>query len=377
MTRLAREARFVGLLWIVSRTWLGLCAYAGHRAHPFREPIVGGYSGVPDWWLNVWTTYDSTYYIEIAQHGYRALTSAFFPLYPLLLRPFSGSDNHAALAGVVISNLSCLIGLWLLLRLATLQLGDAAGRRAALALAFFPSAVFSMAVYTDALFLMLSLAALYSARLSRWWIAALFGSMAALTRNAGAVLAVALLTEWWLQRRGAVTRATALHAAALAAPLFTFIAMQLYFRARFGGVTLLAAQVSFGRAASLPWVPVWRDLGEMLRHGFSLYSFVTLLNVAASCLVFVFIWSFRSRLARSESVLMAGIMLMQLCWSRTWPPYTISSMRYVLSTSAFPEALALTSLRRVPRSLELGLAALGVLTSGAVAYLFGLKAFVS
>ena len=377
MTSSRQDVRFVLLVWMTSRIWLGLCAYAGHRSHPFREPIVGGYSGVSNWWLNVWTTYDSTYYLEIAQYGYRALTSAFFPLYPLLLRPFAANENHAALAGVAISNVSFLIGLWFLLRLATLQLGDAAGRRAVLALAFFPSAVFSMAVYTDALFLMLSLVALYSARVSRWWIAALFGALAALTRNAGPVLAAALLAEWWVQRRSAANRVSVRHAAAVLSPMFAFVAMQLYFRARFVSVTLLASQASFGRKASMPWIPVWRDLGEILSHGLSAYSFVTLLNVAASCLVFVFVWCFRSRLAKAESILMAGVMLMQLCWSRTWPPYTISSLRYVLSTSAFPAAIALTSLQRLPRSVELGLAALGVLTSGAVAFLFGLKAFVS
>ncbi len=377
MTSSQRDARFVGLVWMASRVWLGLCAYAGHRAHPFREPIVGGYSGVSNWWLNAWTTYDSTYYLDIAQHGYRAITSAFFPLYPLLLRPFAADENVAAFAGIAISNLSFLAGLWLLLRLATMQLGDAAGRRAVLALAFFPSAVFSMAVYTDALFLMLSLASLYSARLSRWSLAAALGTLAALTRNAGPVLAAALLVEWWAQRRESRGRATVMHAATLLAPMLAFVAMQLYFRARFGGVTLLNAQVAFGRAASLPWTPVWRDLGEIIRHGPSLFSFVTLLNVAASCFVFLFAWIFRNRLAKAESVLMAGIMLMQLCWSRTWPPYTISSLRYTLSTSAFPESLALVSLKRLPRSVELGMAALGMLTSGAVAYLFGLKVFVS
>ena len=94
--RVSRDARFVAGTWLVSRLWLAACAYAGHMAHPFREAIPGGYAGVSNWWLNVWTTYDSTYYLEIARHGYRALTSAFFPLYPLLLRPFAADENAAA-----------------------------------------------------------------------------------------------------------------------------------------------------------------------------------------------------------------------------------------------------------------------------------------
>jgi Mannosyltransferase (PIG-V) len=377
MTQNGREARFVGITWAVSRLWLGACAYAGHRSHPFREPIVGGYSGVSSWWLNVWTTYDSTYYLEIAQHGYRTLTSAFFPLYPLLLRPFAAEENSGALVGVIISNLAFLIALWLVLRLATMQLGETVARRTVLMLAFFPSAVFSMAVYTDALFLMLSLAALYAARNVRWKTAALFGALAAFTRNAGAVLAVALLVEWWTLRRKSKVHAGFSDAAWLLSPLIAFVGIQVYFRLRFGAVTLLESQSKFGRAASVPWVPVWRDMVEIVRHGPSLFSFVTLLNVTASCLVFVLIWAFRKRIAKAESVVMGGIMLMQLCWSRTWPPYTISSLRYVLSTSAFPESVALTLDRRFPRGVELFIAGCGILVSGFVAYLFGLKVFVS
>jgi hypothetical protein len=186
-----------------------------------------------------------------------------------------------------------------------------------------------------------------------------------------------LLTEWWLQRRDTATEASAAAAAWLTAPILTFIGMQLYFGARFGRVTLLEAQASFGRAPSWPWTPIWRDLLEIAHRGFTLFAVVTMLNVAASCFVFLFAWRFRARLAVPDSVLMCGVMLMQLCYGRIWAPFTVSSLRYVLSTPGFVQGSALLVPATPRRLARLVLAVGGVLLSGGVAFLFGMKAFVS
>ncbi|MBC7843117.1 MAG: glycosyltransferase family 39 protein [Gemmatimonadaceae bacterium] len=372
----SRDARFVVLVWVVSRAWLALCAYAGHRMHPFLAPVRGGYSGVSNWWLNVWTTYDSTYFIEIAQRGYRPLTTAFFPLYPLLLRPFGPDENDIALAGILISNVAFLIALAILLQLGKAELGEHAARRSTLVLAFFPSAIYSMAVYTDALFLMLALLSFLAAREKRWAAAGLIAGLAALTRNAGPVLTAALAVEWVVQRRRVGQSLMSPSVVFVGVPVLVFVAVQLYFSARFGRVTLLAAQASFGRAPSMPWTPIIRDVMDVVRsrHGISL---VTLLNVGASCAVFVIAWIYRSRLAARNLMLMCGVMLMQLSYSRTWPPYTISSLRYVLSTPAFADGLALMSVTPRSRVVQLGFAIIGVLTCGTMALLFGMKAFIS
>ena len=376
VSAVGKQLRLVAAVWAISRTWLALCAYAGHRAHPFHESIVGGYAGVSNWWLNVWTTYDSTYFLEIARDGYRPLTSAFFPLYPLLLHPFSSDENAAALAGVVISNLAFLAALWLTWRLAHHRLGEALAKRTVLVLAFFPSAIFSMAVYTESLFLLLTLAAFTAAEHERWATAGILGALAAATRNAGLVITAALAVEWWFKNR-AHAQSRLGSAAWLLLPAGMFVVVQAYFRMRFGSVTLLAVQQAFGRAPSAPWVPIWRDLAILAKPQLSTFHLVTLLNVAPTIFAFVFAIVYRKRLAPSANVLMWGVMLMQLCFGKRSAPYTMSSMRFALGTTAMSEGTAIATLERMPRSVQLACAALGVLTSGFIAYLFGLKVFVS
>jgi hypothetical protein len=379
-----RDATFVLATFTVSRIWIALWAYAGHRMHPFRAPVIGGYSGVSMWWLNVWTTYDSVYFLEIAQHGYRPLTSAFFPLYPLLLRPFGPGENALALAGIAISNLAFLIALWLLLQLNRTEFGQVTARRSVLVLAFFPTAVFTMAVYTDALFLALAIGSLYAARLTHWKTAGVIGVLAALTRNAGVVLTAALCAEWYMQRRRATTPLDRHNIIFLCLPALAFFGMQAYFGARFGRLTLLEAQSFFGRAPSLPFSPIVHDLQTLAHHvtrfddNVSVVQFIIVsLNVAASCGVFAFAWRFRKRLPLADSVLMCGVMIMQLCYARTFGTRTVSSARYVLSTSGVSTALTLELERRSSPAIRYCFVVLALLLCGFMSLLFGMKDFIS
>jgi Gpi18-like mannosyltransferase len=83
----------------------------------------------------------------------------------------------------------------------------------------FPAAFFGAAVYTESLFLLGAIGALYFARRGYWEIAALLGVAAALTRFIGLIVAVMLLVEWWTQRR-ARTGDRRPSVLALAAPAF-------------------------------------------------------------------------------------------------------------------------------------------------------------
>ena len=70
----------------------------------------------------------------------------------------------------------------------------------------FPTALFFQAVYSEALFLLLTLLAFWWARDRRWALAGLAGLLAALTRSSGLLLVVPLAVLWWEQRRGAPLR---------------------------------------------------------------------------------------------------------------------------------------------------------------------------
>src|SRR5437764_744396 len=138
-----------------------------------------------------------------AHDGYRgANRSAFFPLYPLMvavLRPLTGS---AVVAGIAISLSALLVALTILHRLATLEIGAEAAGAAVLLVAVFPAAYCFSAVYSESLFLALSVGAIYAARVDRWAWAGTLGMLAASSRSAGVVLVVPLALMYLYGPRG-------------------------------------------------------------------------------------------------------------------------------------------------------------------------------
>lgn len=142
--------------------------------------------------------WDATWYLQIALDGYPDTThAAFFPLYPFLARAVGEAFGSLVVGGVLVSFAAGIAALALLHRLALLELGEEAARAAVWLLACFPGAIFLSAVYSESLFLALSLGSVLAARTGRWWWAGALGALAAATRSAGVVLLVPLLVLWW------------------------------------------------------------------------------------------------------------------------------------------------------------------------------------
>src|SRR4051812_701260 len=149
---------------------------------------------------NLLARWDTFFYYTIATDGYRwdpavfqHYNVVFFPLYPMLMR-WGGValGGHPLIAGLSIS-LSAFAGaLALLYRLARLELGDDYGWRVVLLVSTFPYALYFSAVYTESLFLFLSVGAFYAMRRGRPGWAAVCGLAAGLTRPNGFWLALPL-----------------------------------------------------------------------------------------------------------------------------------------------------------------------------------------
>jgi hypothetical protein len=137
--------------------------------------------------------FDSAWYLEIASFGYDVdARAAFFPLYPALVALVGAGIGSPLVAGIALSCAASLAGLYLLHRLTELELGPQTARATVWIVACAPVAFCLSAVYTEGLFLLLSVGAIYAGRLGRWRTAALVGVLAAATRSAGVLLVVPL-----------------------------------------------------------------------------------------------------------------------------------------------------------------------------------------
>ena len=150
---------------------------------------------------NLQARWDTDFYNQIATRGYRWDPSAFlhqnvvfFPLYPLLMR-WGGAllGGHPLLAGTIASFAAFAGAIALLYRLAVLELGEEKARSVLLLLSTYPFALFYSAVYTESVFLLLTVGAFYAMRRRYLVLAALSGLAAGLTRPNGFWLALPLL----------------------------------------------------------------------------------------------------------------------------------------------------------------------------------------
>ncbi|MBU1015266.1 hypothetical protein KKI17_02410 [Patescibacteria group bacterium] len=203
--------------------------------------------------------WDSFWYLDIAENGYsykgqgELSNIVFFPLYPFLMKTLSfAMGGNLVLAGWVISALSLFLALLYLFRLIREFHPQIDPYLPVLLLLIFPTAFFLNAVYTESLFLFLSIASLYYVFKGKYGMAGVFGALAALTRVTGILLIVPFAWEYYkrhgLSARTLFQRRTLALAAIPTATLSFF----LFHWFRFGDPFLfLRVEKTWGRAFTL------------------------------------------------------------------------------------------------------------------------------
>ncbi len=204
--------------------------------------------------------WDTPFYLEIAQKGYTyreaALPSvAFFPLLPILIRLFTLLTGDPIIAGLFVTNTALMGATLFFYRLVHDEWGIAVAGRAIWYFLIFPTSFFGSAIYSDSLFLLGAIGALYYARKGHWWFAAGFGIVATLSRLIGIVVVPMLLAEWWIQYRRAQQPRPALVTllAPVLVPLGTATYM-FYLQRTFGDPIAFAnGSAAWGRMPRVPW----------------------------------------------------------------------------------------------------------------------------
>lgn len=178
--------------WVVARlvvavAWVLNAALVDRRFDGI-DPVPTG-QGLFAW--------DGAYYRAIAEVGYahaQADGIRFHPLVPLL-----GWNGTGLL---LLANVGALVAAALVHRLVVVVLGDAdAARRAATLVGIAPPAFVLVLAYTEGPFIALAAGHLLALHRRRWWVVALLGALATLTRPAGLMLAVPAAWEAWADWR--------------------------------------------------------------------------------------------------------------------------------------------------------------------------------
>lgn len=343
--------------FLVSRLFIAIFVYHGDVLHPFITTKRAWYSGVFNPWLCPWTLWDSQWYLRIAAHGYESITTAFFPLYPWLLSWAGPSEIRMAVWGVLVSNTCFLFALYFLYRLTSIDFDEKTAERAVFLLAFFPTTAFFSAVYTESLFLLLSVAAFYCVRKQRWPVAGLLAGLAGLTRNSGWILFVMLGIEYTRFLKTARQSPRWLEIFFLSLPLLAFWGVMGYFALEFRSATAgLESQEYYYRSWSWPWEALHSDfnsfwgifqtLGEALggsnwRSVFFEISLsaISFFDFFMPFLVLALLIQHRKILPLSYAVYILLIMSIHLFHARFLFPRTAGTLRYLMVTFPFVQLL--------------------------------------
>jgi hypothetical protein len=141
-------------------------------------------------WFTTMAHFDGIHYLTIIEHGYKGtgLIQAFFPLYPILVRQITLGSINPLLAGGLLSLLSLIAAAYFIYRLYSNQ-------RILLLLLAFPTAFFFAGLYTESLFLCLSVGSYVFAKQKKWVWAGVFGLLAGMTRLPGFLISILLFSE--------------------------------------------------------------------------------------------------------------------------------------------------------------------------------------
>lgn len=217
-------------------------------------------------------TADVNWYMTIAIYGYErrpfentaAHNWAFFPLYPLLVRPGGRLTGDYTLTGMFLSHVFFFFALVMLHKTAlAFELDSEAANRAILYLAIFPVSYFFSLPVTESLFLLLTTASFYFAKREHWWIAGLTGALASATRFTGVLLFPALAVLYWqTYRHFWPPRKTMLALCLVPAGLFAFM-IHLY-AITGNALAFKGALVAWGRTTGFFLTPLLGYINEPL-----------------------------------------------------------------------------------------------------------------
>jgi hypothetical protein len=293
--------------------------------------------------ITIWQQWDSKFYLSIAAHGYTDNHLAAFPPLPSLLIGAVARTTHLdfAVAGIVVCSAAAALACVLLVRLVQLDYGLSTGRRTALLLLTFPTALFLLSVYAESLLLLFSVASFLAMRQGRTLLAGVMIACAALTKTYALVLVIPLV--WDGIERQHWGRVQAIRSAVLLCvpPLLAVASWMLYLGHTFSDPLLVVTAERFwGRGVGPPWMSIIHSL--RIVGGLHLVQTIDLLSLLLLISAAVYAW-FRVR--HSYAILLALSAMVFSSAPRTASPL-LSTGRFAIAVFPLFIVVAVIGARR-------------------------------
>ena len=260
--------------------------------------------------LDLPARWDAGWYLGIATEGYSYTPDslrqyqqniAFFPAYPMAIRYLSVLFGRQALwTGVIISLVSFFVALTYFLRLARDLLKDEDQAVTAVTLlAAYPFAVFFSAAYTEALFLLTLIGAVYHFHKNQLARAAMWGFVCGLTRPNGAFLSVVLALMVFTDTSGTerTVRTLAPKLLAAASPGFGMLTFSAF-------IWRLTGNPFMWTSMNVAWGRTYKSLNSLVSDRFDFIASNGLYGYAST-----------------QTIDMFYLLAVLLCLAAVWPVY--------------------------------------------------------
>lgn len=284
---------------------------------PYRDSVLIQY-GHPLFYS--WANFDGVHYLGIAKSGYFAdFTQAFFPVYPLAIRWLDMFIDNYLLSGLILSHTFLVLSVFVFIKLARLDYDQKHTQESLLYLLLFPTAFYLVSLYTESLFLFLTLSSFYFIRTKQPIKAILSASIATATRFIGIFLIPALMYERFTQLSSKHQQKPWYHLAPFIIPASGLLTYMRYLQIHHSdALYFLHAQPAFGASRST-------DKLILLYQVIYRYIKMTLTVNPQSLLFYTVLQEF--------GLSMLFIWLIYLVYKHTRPSYAIfSALAYLAPT---------------------------------------------
>ncbi|MGK7924869.1 MAG: mannosyltransferase family protein [Spirulina sp.] len=315
-----QDFRFILKIWFFSRILIVLALWG---IAPLLEVPSGHIQPAID--LQAFAWWDGEWYLKIATEGYEYIDDgqqhsvAFFPLFPLLIRLLVRVGLSPELSGILLNNCAFLGAIFLLYRWVKERNGRDVAIWSTAVLAWCPYSLYGTVIYTEGLFLLLTIATLQAFEKQEYSKMSFFGILATATRGPGIAMIPAFLIGSWREHRRTIAYFASLTIAG------GLILYSLYCWWEFGDpLAFVRVQSAWGRSRTIDLLDWWRIL-MYVAIGVPNYDAGGIKEIAhplaffSICAIAFGLWKFRDRLGAISPY--GGAFLILIFWLLAGDPF--------------------------------------------------------